>query len=428
MESENEYVAGELHRVKENSRKSIRRDFALDQIVKNYQDSAAASPPQNQAGKDRTSAAPPATEQREHAAVAPASPTAVAASPRDQELAPFPTMATPPIVEEEEPPAAAATSGWRRIISTVGGYISPLVRKRAAADDAATPPSPKRTRVEETENAPAPTPAPAPAVAPPTTPAPAPVLADEIGQEATPQASTKRKRGEEVETPRSILMPSTRDPRRATSLSTITERSEPFSESTSSMASSLPQSTPVAPYLARRAAQLRAARSGGLTTPTPKLYAWEKQVSTPKPREPNADVRLAKIQRMRELQNELKKLQEDADIQDMEAHSVHRRKRVKIDNLAVIPHNRPGDSASTFRVPDIDSDDEMEVDDSVTERTNVFESIEEEESTEHVQEGVTSFTFPEVGHKSAEYITTEEYKVEAGRLFEQGLQEFLSVA
>ena len=157
-----------------------------------------------------------------------------------------------------------------------------------------------------------------------------------------------------------------------------------------------------------------------------KPYAWERQ-STPKPKEPNADVRQAKIQRMRDLQRELEELKQDEDIQKMEALSVHRRKRVKIDNLAVIPHNRPGDSASTFRVPDIDSDDEMEVDASVEERSNIFEDDEtEKEEQQHVEVQKPVFEFPEVGLKPAEYHVTEDYQNQAGLWFEQGLEAFLT--
>ncbi|TKA65958.1 hypothetical protein B0A55_10156, partial [Friedmanniomyces simplex] len=77
-----------------------------------------------------------------------------------------------------------------------------------------------------------------------------------------------------------------------------------------------------------------------------------------------------KAERLRKLQKELAELNQDEDIIEMESH---RRKRVKVDDLQYIPHNRPGESSGTFRVPDIDSDDEMEVEMSVPERVNVFE-------------------------------------------------------
>lgn len=87
-------------------------------------------------------------------------------------------------------------------------------------------------------------------------------------------------------------------------------------------------------------------------------------------------MRFEKLERMKKLQRELEELKQDEDIIEMESH---KRKRVKVDNLVYIPHNRPGDSKGTFRVPDIDSDDEMEVDESVPERTNVFEEAARQE-------------------------------------------------
>jgi hypothetical protein len=51
-------------------------------------------------------------------------------------------------------------------------------------------------------------------------------------------------------------------------------------------------------------------------------------------------------------------------------------KRVKIYHLKTIPHNRPGDSEGTFRFPDLDSDDEMEVDIDAALRSNIFEESE----------------------------------------------------
>ena len=85
----------------------------------------------------------------------------------------------------------------------------------------------------------------------------------------------------------------------------------------------------------------------------------------------------------------------------------HRRKRVKVDSLAWIPHHRPGESSGTFRVPDIDSDDEMEVDETIPERSNVFAEAEEMEKVveekkveeEKVEEEVSEFVFPDVGRR-----------------------------
>lgn len=148
----------------------------------------------------------------------------------------------------------------------------------------------------------------------------------------------------------------------------------------------------------------------------------------PKPKEPNADARLAKLERMRVLQMELEELKRDEDIKEMEAHSVHRRKRVKVDDLVSIPHNRPGDSQSTFRVPDVDSDDEMEVDSEVQERSNVFEELEdnsEEEVEDHVQQ---KYEFPDVGRVPHGYHVSTEFKEAAGHMFTAGLAEFLAAS
>jgi len=77
------------------------------------------------------------------------------------------------------------------------------------------------------------------------------------------------------------------------------------------------------------------------------------------------------MQQLRSVQKQLEELKKDEDVIEMESH---RRKRVKVDDLEFIPHNRPGDSEGTFRVPDWDSDDEIEVSESVPEKKNVFQS------------------------------------------------------
>ncbi|KAK5693253.1 hypothetical protein LTR17_025174, partial [Elasticomyces elasticus] len=98
--------------------------------------------------------------------------------------------------------------------------------------------------------------------------------------------------------------------------------------------------------------------------------SWEKTMRTT-PSDTNADRRFEKMERLRKLQVELSELNADDDVQEMQSH---RLKRVKVDDLEYIPHNRPGDSSGTFRVPDIDSDDEMEVEFDVPERQNVFQT------------------------------------------------------
>lgn len=170
-------------------------------------------------------------------------------------------------------------------------------------------------------------------------------------------------------------------------------------------------------------------RALGLNTPAPRPYAWEKQPAMQKPKEKNADARAAKLQRYNELREELERLKKDADIQEIEAHSVHRRKRVKIDDLAVIPHNRPGDPSGTFRVPDPDSDDEISIDGDFEERMNVFEASEkaQDEPAEPAEPPAAMFMFPEVGRRPESYHVTEEFKEAAGNRFAEGLAAFLAV-
>ena len=145
-----------------------------------------------------------------------------------------------------------------------------------------------------------------------------------------------------------------------------------------------------------------------------------------KPKEKNADARAAKLQRYNELREELERLKKDADIQEIKAHSVHRRKRVKIDDLAVIPHNRPGDPSGTFRVPDPDSDGEISVEDDWSENSNVFDGSEKAEE-EPVAQDAPVFVFPEVGQRPLGYHVTEEYREAAGNLFAEGLAAFMAV-
>jgi hypothetical protein len=200
-----------------------------------------------------------------------------------------------------------------------------------------------------------------------------------------------------------------------------------------------------------------ARRNNQLGTPPARPYAWEKNAAKPKPKEPNADVRLAKLQQLQELEAkakqaqqeadklkaEMNRMKQDADIREIEAHSVHRRKRVKVDHLKVIPHNRPGDSSSTFRVPEIDSDDEMSVDEDVEEDSNVFEELEKRyeqaqqqtpvqppiptmTQTPRTVEQQPMFTFPNVGNKPDNYHVSEEFKEAAGKFFDHGFQQYIS--
>lgn len=189
-----------------------------------------------------------------------------------------------------------------------------------------------------------------------------------------------------------------------TSLSTITEYTEPSfisrlsqieeSSPTPSKPSraqqppkllDVPQSTPVVRRMPRtprflgtptiqRAAMLRAAREANSDIGTPSTVGFSSlRKAAPKPKESNADVRQAKMERLRKLRKELDELEQDEDVKEIQSH---RLKRVKIDRLVSIPHNLPGDPSGMFRVPEGDSDDEMEVYDDVEERSNVFEDSE----------------------------------------------------
>jgi hypothetical protein len=56
-------------------------------------------------------------------------------------------------------------------------------------------------------------------------------------------------------------------------------------------------------------------------------------------------------------------------------------KRVKLDHLKSIPHKLPGEPSGSFRVPEADSDDEMEVDDDASVIENPFAAADDEETT-----------------------------------------------
>ena len=352
-----------------------------------------------------------------------AGPVAAAQSPPQQggqESPALAVLASPPTVAAEIVPARpAAPSPWQKIMAGLAGYV-PGLRKRAAEDEAATAaPARKRTRVDEPEKTP-------------------------VRLRPTHQKH---------------LMRSVKNPAVPSSLSTITERSEQslldmapdttpsrkrrFDDSAIQPHSSMPESTPSVPgstpHPKRRTLQsVRAKRALASNPPAPVPYAWEKQPRMQKPKEPNADARAAKVEHYMQMKRELERLKQDADIKEIEAHSVHRRKRVKIDELAVIPHNRPGDPSGTFRMPEPDSDDEISVDEDFEETMNVYtatekaqdepiEPIQPIQPIQPVQPEEPVFTFPEVGQRPETYHETEEFKDAAGDLFAAGLAEFVTV-
>ncbi|KAH9838937.1 hypothetical protein Tdes44962_MAKER01788 [Teratosphaeria destructans] len=229
-----------------------------------------------------------------------------------------------------------------------------------------------------------------------------------------PTPSLKRKAPiEERPTPKvaktPFLMPSTKRPGTVSSLTPVTEANERSrislaSENTPAQPIYTPSHPPAtAPTRQRRSiSKVRAARLAPQSAKRAGPYAWElaaaerersrdavsisssfppppwntplptaaSSVRPAKPREANADARYAKLERLRKLEMELALLREDEDIKEMEGH---RMKRVKVDHLEYIPHKKPGDSEGTFRVPDWDSDDEMEVEESVPVRANIFD-------------------------------------------------------
>ncbi|KJX96022.1 hypothetical protein TI39_contig844g00016 [Zymoseptoria brevis] len=108
--------------------------------------------------------------------------------------------------------------------------------------------------------------------------------------------------------------------------------------------------------------------------------AWDPK---PLPRDPNADSRLEKLRAYHEAKDHLHNLQKDEEIKEM---TQHRTKRVKIDDLVAIPHNRPGDASGTFRMYDADSDDEMEVEEDCEVRENIFRGEDRPHEEEEVND------------------------------------------
>lgn len=108
--------------------------------------------------------------------------------------------------------------------------------------------------------------------------------------------------------------------------------------------------------------------------------AWEHPTA---PRETNADERLKKVHMVTEMRKKLKELEQEMETGDVAPRPA---KRIKVTDAAEIPHRAPGDSLSTFRVPDVDSDDEMEVDEEVEMKTNVFEASQVEEVQKEMEE------------------------------------------
>lgn len=150
----------------------------------------------------------------------------------------------------------------------------------------------------------------------------------------------------------------------------------------------------------------------------------EKQKEITRPKEPNADARLAKIQELKSAKSRAEELQKEVD----QMQAGHRTKRVKVDHLKEIPHNRPGDPASCFRFPEWDDDGEMEVNWDVEVMDNVFEPEVAADSREEPIVVVEEYAFPHVMDIESGYHVTDAFKEEAGALFSQGFAAFVAAS
>lgn len=126
-------------------------------------------------------------------------------------------------------------------------------------------------------------------------------------------------------------------------------------------------------YREARAARARNAND----PPTPAVPRINRTApSTPLDKK-NDYERIRRLREMQVLQDQQKALEEKlAKLraeQEAEMESQPRKtKRVKLDHLKFIPHNLPGESSGCFRVPEGDSEDEMEVDESAELIDNTF--------------------------------------------------------
>ena len=203
---------------------------------------------------------------------------------------------------------------------------------------------------------------PAPAEEEPEAQTPAPAQQPEREQRTThttPRSSTTSP------TKKAARAPSTKDHQQETSLATITEHTEMPETTETDMADVEPT-----PSMRRRTiASVRRTQTPSRRAKTP-VRSWDKPLP---PREPNADKRLNKVRTYSTLKEELKAMEEDPEIQQLMGGRPL--KRVKVDKLVKIPHNKPGDASGTYAVPDIDSDDEMEVDADEETRSNIFDTL-----------------------------------------------------
>lgn len=261
-------------------------------------------------------------------------------APATTQSASSPAPITPSAAVTASPGAAPPTSVWRSITNL---FSTPFSRKRAAEDEpASSEPSQKRQKPIQ----------PTPATVKKTTSTPR----RPVTEQPTPRTAVK---DSPVPAPPATEQPST---------TPVPKRKRTTATATATPLPAIPESSPKAPMTAitprrRTLASVRATKSA-VKPQQEKRYVWE---ATPKVKEPNADSRLAKIRLAESLRRQLAQLEQDEEV-------LRKTKKVKVDHLTEIPHNRPGDPSSMFRVPDIDSDDEIEVDTWVEERTNIFET------------------------------------------------------
>lgn len=309
---------------------------------------------------------------------------------------------------ENEPARPAAASPWKSIVNSLSGWV-PGLRKRKAEDAVENSPAPK-IRVVDSERTP---------TGPPNS---GKKLMRSVKERAVPSSLSTVT---EYTEPPSMLesVPDTTPSRRARIMAPTTFTPNLATTTPKSAITSKPKRT----TLSERRRQLDDKQASNKGPQLP--FAWEKDLAKPKPRLPNADARRAKTTRWLELKAEYERMKEDPVVKEIESRKI---KRVKVDHLAVIPHNRPGDPSGCFRVPEWDSDDEIEVNDDVEETTNIFDENENMTVNDHVPTNVEStpkptFTFPEVAPKPVGYHVSDEFKTDAGMQFARGFAAYISV-
>ncbi|KAI5367328.1 hypothetical protein Slin15195_G024550 [Septoria linicola] len=289
---------------------------------------------------------------------------------------PAPTRETPPQNTDENATPKSRTSIFGSFFKTI---TTPFF-SRSKSQEGSTP---QQSPQESLGELPASHKRPASAQAAPNTyTQPQPRLQAQAPQSSTPAPAQQTERERQTETrstprasatssaqktARAFTVPSSKNPLQETSLATITEHTESCEQSI--IGAPTPSRAPRSIAAVRRAQQTPSRMSA---TPT---RVWSQQ---PPPRDTNADRRLGKLRKFQELNEELEAMKKDEEIQQITERPL---KRVKIDHLVKIPARRPGESSGTFRMFDVDSDDEMEVDADEAVRSNIFEVSATEDSS-----------------------------------------------